>query len=206
MCILFSLTTQLSLSSKFVPVWFYIPNFPRFNGDPHGTASSTSSGESAPSTTLASTSSSSFTSSPCLGAISAETVTGHFPSFSAVAPSDVGGFSGEQSAKFFQQQVWQFQRGLFHDKCAIDSNIDLDCRSSSLAGSVTVPSFLSTYLSVGIPVVLRASRPGSVGTILGTIDQQPDLGAFSRESICSWPRLRANPGKTAGQNHQWRLR
>ena len=92
-------------SSKFVPIWFYIPNFPFFNSDPHGTASSTSSGESAPSTTLASTSSSSFTSSP--------------------------------------------------------SSVPL---------------------------------------------QQPDLGAFSRESICSWPWLCANPGKTAGQNHQWRLR
>ena len=33
------------------------------------------------------------------------------------------------------------------------------CRSSSLAGRETVPSFLSTYSSVGIPVVLRASQP-----------------------------------------------
>ena len=32
-------------------------------------------------------------------------------------------------------------------------------RSSSLAGSVTVPSFFSTYSSVGIPVVPRASQP-----------------------------------------------
>ena len=31
--------------------------------------------------------------------------------------------------------------------------------SSSLAGSITVPSFLSTYSSVGIPVLLRASQP-----------------------------------------------
>ena len=59
-------------SSKFVPIWFYIPNFPCFNSDPHSTASSTSSGESAPSTTLASTSMSSFTSLPSLVAISAE--------------------------------------------------------------------------------------------------------------------------------------
>ena len=34
-----------------------------------------------------------------------------------------------------------------------------DCRSSSLAGSVTVPSFISTYSSVRIPVVPRASQP-----------------------------------------------
>ena len=33
------------------------------------------------------------------------------------------------------------------------------CCSSSLAGSVTVPSFLSTYSSVGIAVLLRASQP-----------------------------------------------
>ena len=33
-----------------------------------------------------------------------------------------------------------------------------------------------------------------------------DLGAFGRESVCSWPRLRANPGKNGGQNNQWRLR
>ena len=33
------------------------------------------------------------------------------------------------------------------------------CHLSSLAGSVTVPSFLSTYASIGIPVVPRASQP-----------------------------------------------
>ena len=33
------------------------------------------------------------------------------------------------------------------------------CRSSSLAGSVTLPSFLSTYSSVGIPVIPCASQP-----------------------------------------------
>ena len=32
-------------------------------------------------------------------------------------------------------------------------------RSSSLAGSVTVPSFLSTYSSIGIPMVRCASQP-----------------------------------------------
>ena len=38
------------------------------------------------------------------------------------------------------------------------------CRSSSLAGSVTVPSFLSTYSFVGIPMVLRASQPPVPGS------------------------------------------
>ena len=32
-------------------------------------------------------------------------------------------------------------------------------------------------------------------TTFGTVDQQPDLGAFGRKSVCSWPRLRANSGK-----------
>ena len=84
------------------------------------------------------------------------------------------------------------------------------CRSSSSTGSVTVPSFLSTYSTNGIPVVIRgpscfsAARPGFVGTILvrfflGTVDQQPDLGTFGRESVCSWLPLRANPGETGGQ-------
>ena len=86
------------------------------------------------------------------------------------------------------------------------------CRSSSLTGSVTVPSFLSTYWSLGIPVVPRASQPTVPASsapsfsILVTIDQQPNLGAFGWKSICSLPRLRANSGETGGQNNQWRFR
>ena len=91
------------------------------------------------------------------------------------------------------------------------------CRSSSSTGSVTVPSFLSTYSTIGIPVVIRgplcfsAARSGFVGTILvrlflGTVHQQPDLGTFGQESVCSWLPLRANPGETGGQNNQWHLR
>ena len=58
--------------------------------------------------------------------LSGESVTGHFLSFSAVVPSDVGGFSGERSAKFFPQYIWQFQCDFFRDKCAVDSYINLD--------------------------------------------------------------------------------
>ena len=114
-------------SSKFIPIWFYIPSFPRFNSDPHSTASSMSSGESAPSTTLAFTSSSSFTSSPSLVAISAEILSQAISqAFQQSPPQMLAAFRENGDAKFFQQQVWQFQRGLFHDKCAVDSNIDLD--------------------------------------------------------------------------------
>ena len=114
-------------SSKFVPIWFYIPNFPHFNSDPHSTASSTSSGESAPSTTLASNSSSSFTSSPSSVAISAEIPSQAISqAFQQSLPQMLAAFQENGDAKFFQQQVWQFQRSLFHDKCAVDSNIDLD--------------------------------------------------------------------------------
>ena len=54
------------------------------------------------------------------------------------------------------------------------------------------------------PSCFSAARPGFVGTILirsflGTVDQQPDLGTFGRESVCSWLPLRANPGETRGQ-------
>ena len=42
------------------------------------------------------------------GCVNGDSVTGHFPSFSAVTPSEVGSFSGERNAKFFQQYVWQF--------------------------------------------------------------------------------------------------
>ena len=58
--------------------------------------------------------------------LSGDSLTGHFPSFSADAPSHVGGFSGERSAKFFQQYIWQFQRGFFRGKRDIDLYIDLD--------------------------------------------------------------------------------
>ena len=51
---------------------------------------------------------------------------GHFLSFSAVAPSEVGGFSGERSAKLFPQYIWQFQCDFFRDKCAVDSYLNLD--------------------------------------------------------------------------------
>ena len=37
----------------------------------------------------------------------------------------LGGFSGERSAKFFQQYMY-VQRGLFVNKCVIDLYLDLD--------------------------------------------------------------------------------
>ena len=77
------------------------------------------------------------------------------------------------------------------------------CRSSSLAGSVTVPSFLSTYASVAIAVVPRAFQLPRL--FIGTFDQQPDLSAFGQKSICSWPWIRANSRETGGQNNLWRL-
>ena len=40
----------------------------------------------------------------------------------------LGGFSGEWSAKFFQQYTYvrQFQPGLFCNKCVVDLYLDLD--------------------------------------------------------------------------------
>ena len=52
------------------------------------------------------------------------TVSGRLVQVSGV----LGGFSGERSAKFFQQYMYvrQFQRGLFFNKCVIDLYLDLD--------------------------------------------------------------------------------
>ena len=58
------------------------------------------------------------------------------------------------------------------------------CRSSSLAGRETVPSLLSTYSSVGIPVVLRASQP-----------PVPALLAPSLVLLTSSPTLAPSVGK-----------
>lgn len=77
--------------------------------------------------------------------------------------------------------------------------------SSSYAGRsrVTVLSFISTHATIGNPVVPHASQPPisalSAPSLFDSpftaIDQQPDLGAFSWESICSQPQLSANTGK-----------
>ena len=176
--------------------------------EPSGPASSPRD-ESAPSTTSNSTSSSSFTSSPSSVSISAETLTQaisqafqqSLPQMLAAfrenrAPNSTSGTSGNSSAASFGTSV-----------PSTYTSTSTACRSSSLAGSVTVPAFLSTYSSVGIPVVPRASQPLVPALSAPSLfDQQPDLGAFGRKSVCSWPRLRANSRETGGHNNQWRLR
>ena len=128
--------------------------------DPSGPASSPSD-ESAPSTTSNSTSSSSFTSSPSSVSISVETLTQaisqafqqSLPQMLAAfrengAPNSTSGTSGNSSAASFATSM-----------PSTYTSTSTACRSSSLAGSVTVPSFLSTYSSVGIPVVPHPSQP-----------------------------------------------
>ena len=61
--------------------------------------------------------------------LSGDSDSGHLPGFSTVATSDVGGLLGEQSAKFYQRYVRQFQRGLLRDQRAVDLYIDFDCVS-----------------------------------------------------------------------------
>ena len=109
----------------------------------------------------------------------------------------------------------QFQRGLLHNQRAVDLYIDFDCVSFVLFSRQSDCDLISFYLFVCWysrgSSCFSATRPGVVGTILvrlfiGTVDQQPDLGAFGRKSVCSWPRLHANSGETGGQNNQWRLR
>ena len=63
------------------------------------------------------------------------------------------------------------------------------CRSSSLAGRVTVPSFLSTYSCVGITVVPRASQP-PVPALLA-----PSLFDYSLVLSTSSPTLVPSVGK-----------
>ena len=140
--------------------------------------------------------------------ISAETVTCDFPSFSAVAPSDVGSFLGEQSVKFFQQYVWQFQRGLFRDN---PTSTSTGCCSSFLAGSVTETSFLCTYLVIGIPMVPHASQPpfpallapSSFDSYLVPSTSSPTLAPSVGKAFIVGPGYGLIPGKSGGQNHQW---
>ena len=128
--------------------------------DPSGPTSSPSD-ESAPSTSSHSTSSSSFTSSPSSVSISAETLTQaisqafqqSLPQMFAAfrensAPNSTSGTLGNSSTASFATSV-----------PLTYTSTSTACHSSSLAGSMTVPSFLSTYLSVGIPVVPRTAQP-----------------------------------------------
>ena len=126
--------------------------------DPSGAASSPSD-ESAPSTTSNSTSASSFSSSSSSVPISAKTLTQaisqafqqSLPQMLAAfrengTPNSTSGTLGNSSAASFTTSV-----------PSTYTSTSTACRSSSLAGSVT--SFLSTYSSVGIPVVRGASQP-----------------------------------------------
>ena len=63
------------------------------------------------------------------------------------------------------------------------------CRSSSSAGSVTVPSFLSTCSSVGIPVVSRSSQPPVPAL------SAPSLFDYSLVPSSSSPTLGPSVGK-----------
>ena len=175
---------------------------------------SSSSDESALSTTSNSTSSSSFTSSPSSVAISAETLSQAISqTFQQSLPQilaalrENGAPNSTSSSTSGNPSVAPFTTSVL----STYTSTPTACRSSSSPGSMTVPSFLSTYSSVSHGFsCFSAARPGIVGTILvrsyiGTVDQQPDLGAFGRKSVCSWPRLCANSGETGGQNNQWHL-
>ena len=159
--------------------------------DPSGSASSPSD-ESAPSTTSNSTSSSSFTSSPSSVSISAETLTQaisqafqqSLPQMLAAfrengAPNSTSGTSGNSSAASFATSV-----------PSTYTSTSTACRSSSLAGIVTVLSFLSTYSSVGIPVVPRASQPPVPAL------SAPSLLDYSLVPSTSSPTLAPSVGKT----------
>ena len=115
---------------------------------------------------------------------------------------------GEQSVKFFQQYVWQFQRGLFHDT---PTSTPTGCCSSFLAGSVTETSFLCTYLSIGIPMVPRASQPpfpallapSSFDSYLVPSTSSPTLAPSVGKAFIVGPGYGLIPGKTGGQNNRW---
>ena len=159
--------------------------------EPSGPASSPRD-ESAPSTTSNSTSSSSFTSSPFSVSISAETLTQAISqafqqSLSQMlaafrenrAPNSTSGTSGNSSAASFATSV-----------PSTYTSTSTACRSSSLTGSVTVPSFLSTYSSVGIPVVPRASQLPVPAL------SAPSLFDYSLVPSTSSPTLAPSVGKT----------
>ena len=81
----------------------------------------------------------------------------------------------------------QFQRGLLHNQRAVDLYIEFDCVSFVVFSRQSDCALISFYLFVCWysrgSSCFSATRPGVVGTILvrlfiGTVDQQPDLGAF----------------------------
>ena len=152
----------------------------------------TSSDESALSTTSTSTSSSSFTSSPSSVAISAETLSQAISQAfqqsllqmlvalrkNGAPNSTSSSASGNSSVALFVTSV-----------PSTYTSTSTACRSLSSAGSVTVPSFLSTYSSVGIPVVPRASQPPILAL------SAPSLFAHSSVPSTSSPTLAPSVGK-----------
>ena len=156
----------LCFSVCFFEGWVHMPrntvNSMSASLDPSGPASS-SSDESAPSTTSNSTSSSSFTSSPSSVSISAETLTQaisqafqqSLPQMLAAfqengAPNSPSGTSGNSSAASFATSV-----------PSTYTSTSTACRSSSLTGTVTVPSFLLACVAWRF---CRAGRRGGVST------------------------------------------
>ena len=94
------------------------------------------------------------------------------------APNSTSGTSGNSSAASFATSV-----------PSTYTSTSTACRSSSLAGSVTVPSFLSTYSSVGIPVLPRASQPPVPAL------SAPSLYDYSLVPSTSSPTLAPSVGK-----------
>ena len=75
--------------------------------------------------------------------------------------------------------------------------------SSTTSGNVVVPSFISTYSTVGNPVFTALWSAAAHGYFYSIIvrfscvagTRQLDLCAFGRQSLCSRSRLRANSSK-----------
>ena len=121
-----------------------------------------SSDESAISTTSNSTSSSSFTLSRSLVAISAETLSQAISqAFQQSLPQMLAALRENRAPNSTSSSTsGNSSMALLVTSVPSTDTVTLTaCRSSSSAGSVTVPSFLSTYSSVGIPVVPCASQP-----------------------------------------------
>ena len=152
--------------------------------DPSGPASSPSD-ESALSNTSNSTSSSFFTPSPSSVGISAETLSQAISqTFQQSLPHMLAAFR-ENGAPNSTSSAAPFATSV----PSTYTSTSTACRSSCLAGSVTVPSFLSTYSSVGIPVVPRASQP-PVPTLLAS-----SLFDLSLVPSTSGPTLAPSVGK-----------
>ena len=128
--------------------------------DPSGHASSPSD-DSALSTTSNSTSSSSFTSLPSSVTISAETLSQAISqAFQQSLPQMLAAHR-ENGAPNYTSSSTSGNSSVAPFVSSVPltyTSTSTACRSSSSTGSVTMPSFLSTYSSVVIPMVSRASQ------------------------------------------------